>query len=60
MGKTFLKIAFPGRVFNVPTIVQMPEGVKFMDISCGYEHTLMLAENGDVYSMGLGTLVENT
>ena len=37
----------------------MPEKVKFTDISCGYEHTLILADNGNVYSMGLGTLVEN-
>ncbi|XP_043268857.1 E3 ubiquitin-protein ligase HERC2 [Venturia canescens] len=54
-GKVVVALTNLGRVFNVPALVEMPEGVKFIDISCGLEHTLMLAENGDVYSMGLGT-----
>ncbi|XP_076376771.1 RCC1 domain-containing protein 1 isoform X2 [Megalopta genalis] len=44
-----------GRVFNVPTLVEMPKRVKFVDIACGFDHTILLAENGDVYSMGMGT-----
>ncbi|XP_078053487.1 RCC1 domain-containing protein 1 isoform X2 [Augochlora pura] len=44
-----------GRVFNVPTLVEMPKRVKFVDIACGFDHTVLLAENGDVYSMGMGT-----
>ncbi|KZC14969.1 PREDICTED: ultraviolet-B receptor UVR8 [Dufourea novaeangliae] len=44
-----------GRVFNVPTLVEMPKRIKFVDIACGFDHTILLAENGDVYSMGMGT-----
>ncbi|XP_017889843.1 RCC1 domain-containing protein 1-like [Ceratina calcarata] len=44
-----------GRVFNVPTLVDMPKRVRFMDIACGFDHTILLAGNGDVYSMGTGT-----
>lgn len=46
-----------GRAFNVPTVVEMPKRVKFVDIACGFDHTILLAENGDVYSMGMGTYV---
>lgn len=35
----------------------MQKRLKFVDIACGFDHTIMLAENGDVYSMGMGTLV---
>ncbi|XP_043265711.1 RCC1 domain-containing protein 1 [Colletes gigas] len=44
-----------GRAFNVPTLVEMPKRVKFTDIACGFDHTILLAENGDIYSMGMGT-----
>ncbi|XP_076651769.1 RCC1 domain-containing protein 1 isoform X1 [Halictus rubicundus] len=44
-----------GRVFNVPTLVEMPKRVKFVDVACGFDHTILLAESGDVYSMGMGT-----
>ncbi|XP_012264946.2 RCC1 domain-containing protein 1 [Athalia rosae] len=44
-----------GRVYNIPTLVEMPKRVKFVDVACGFDHTIMLAENGDVYSMGMGT-----
>ncbi|XP_076759449.1 RCC1 domain-containing protein 1 [Xylocopa sonorina] len=44
-----------GRVFNVPTLVDMPKRVQFTDIACGFDHTVLLAENGDIYSMGMGT-----
>lgn len=44
-----------GRVFNVPTLVDMPKRVQFTDIACGFDHTVLLAGNGDVYSMGTGT-----
>ncbi|XP_070170523.1 RCC1 domain-containing protein 1 [Polyergus mexicanus] len=43
-----------GRVFNAPLLVKMPKRVKFVDLACGYDHTILLAENGDVYSMGMG------
>lgn len=47
---------FPeGRVFNVPILVEVPKRVKFIDIASGFDHTILLAENGDVYSMGMGT-----
>ncbi|KAK2588070.1 hypothetical protein KPH14_004135 [Odynerus spinipes] len=44
-----------GRIFNVPILVEMPKRVKFVDVACGFDHTILLAENGDVYSMGMGT-----
>ncbi|XP_031847417.1 RCC1 domain-containing protein 1 isoform X2 [Nomia melanderi] len=44
-----------GRVFNAPTLVEMPKRVKFIDIACGFDHTILLSESGDVYSMGIGT-----
>ncbi|KAL0129864.1 hypothetical protein PUN28_001850 [Cardiocondyla obscurior] len=43
-----------GRVFNAPILVEMPKRVKFIDLACGFDHTILLAENGDVYSMGMG------
>ncbi|XP_071556273.1 RCC1 domain-containing protein 1 isoform X2 [Temnothorax nylanderi] len=43
-----------GRVFNAPLLVEMPKRVKFVDLACGFDHTILLAENGDVYSMGMG------
>ncbi|XP_014487466.1 PREDICTED: RCC1 domain-containing protein 1 [Dinoponera quadriceps] len=44
-----------GRVFNAPVLAEMPKRVKFVDIASGFDHTILLAENGDVYSMGMGT-----
>ncbi|XP_053975337.1 RCC1 domain-containing protein 1-like [Hylaeus volcanicus] len=44
-----------GRAFNVPILVDMPKRVKFVDVACGFDHAILLAENGDVYSMGMGT-----
>ncbi|OAD56521.1 E3 ubiquitin-protein ligase HERC2 [Eufriesea mexicana] len=44
-----------GRVFNIPTLIDMPKRVRFVDVACGFDHTLLLAENGDIYSMGMGT-----
>ncbi|EFN89544.1 RCC1 domain-containing protein 1 [Harpegnathos saltator] len=44
-----------GRVFNAPVLVEVPKRVKFVDIASGFDHTILLAENGDVYSMGMGT-----
>ncbi|KYN39490.1 E3 ubiquitin-protein ligase HERC2 [Trachymyrmex septentrionalis] len=43
-----------GRVFNAPILVETPKRVKFVDLACGFDHTILLAENGDVYSMGMG------
>lgn len=48
-----------GRIFNIPILVEMPKRIKFVDFSCGFDHTIMLAANGDVYSMGMGTYVIN-
>jgi len=36
----------------------MPKRVKFVDLACGFDHTILLAENGDVYSMGMGMYVK--
>lgn len=44
-----------GRVFNIPTAIEMEGRVRFVDMACGFDHTILLAENGDIYSMGLGT-----
>ncbi|XP_051157356.1 uncharacterized protein LOC127279187 [Leptopilina boulardi] len=44
-----------GRVFNIPVVVEMENRIKFIDVACGFDHTILLAENGDIYSMGLGT-----
>ncbi|XP_015127067.1 probable E3 ubiquitin-protein ligase HERC3 [Diachasma alloeum] len=44
-----------GRLFNVPNLVDMPKRVKFVDVACGFNHSIILADNGDVYSMGMGT-----
>lgn len=44
-----------GQVFAIPSAITMTNDVKFTDVVCGYDHTIMLADNGDVYSMGIGT-----
>lgn len=46
-----------GRIFNVPNVVDMPTRVKFIDVVCGFNHSIILADNGNVYSMGMGTWV---
>lgn len=46
-----------GRAFNVPTLIDIPKRVRFIDVAGGFDHTIFLAENGDVYSMGMGTYV---
>lgn len=46
-----------GRVFNIPTLIDIPKRIRFIDIACGFDHTILLAENGDLYSMGMGTYV---
>ncbi|XP_011174441.1 RCC1 domain-containing protein 1 [Solenopsis invicta] len=43
-----------GRVFNAPLLAEIPKRVRFVDLACGFDHTILLAENGDVYSMGMG------
>ncbi|KAK0183097.1 hypothetical protein PV327_001167 [Microctonus hyperodae] len=54
-NRTIVALTNLGRVFNVPTLVEMPKRVKYVDIVCGFEHTLLLANNGDIYSMGIGS-----
>lgn len=44
-----------GRAFNVPILIDIPKRVRFIDIAGGFDHTILLAENGDIYSMGMGT-----
>ncbi|XP_011298818.1 ultraviolet-B receptor UVR8 [Fopius arisanus] len=44
-----------GRIFNIPNLIDMPKRVKFVDVACGFDHSIILADNGDVYSMGMGT-----
>ncbi|XP_044003761.1 ultraviolet-B receptor UVR8 isoform X2 [Aphidius gifuensis] len=44
-----------GRIFNVHNPVKMPKNVKFTDFACGLEHAIMLTDDGDIYSMGMGT-----
>lgn len=56
--KYYYPITLPGRVFNIPVLVNMPKRVKFVDIVGGFDHIILLAENGDVYSMGMGTYVQ--
>lgn len=46
-----------GRAFNVPILIDIPKRVRFIDIAGGFDHTILLAENGDIYSMGMGTYV---
>lgn len=46
-----------GRAFNVPTLIDIPKRVRFIDVAGGFDHTIFLAENGDIYSMGMGTYV---
>ncbi|KAH0956259.1 hypothetical protein HN011_004911 [Eciton burchellii] len=43
-----------GRVFRSLKLINTPERVKFIDIASGFEHAVLLAENGDIYSMGRG------
>ncbi|KAG7189944.1 hypothetical protein KM043_006105 [Ampulex compressa] len=54
-GRCTVVLSNLGRVFNVPALVKMPKRIKFVDIACGFDHTVMLAENGNVFSMGIGT-----
>lgn len=46
-----------GRIYNVPTLLEMPTGneSKCSDMACGFEHTLVLTNNGEVYSFGGGS-----
>ena len=44
-----------GRLYNIPTVVEMKKRLKFVDIACGFDHSILLADNGDLYSMGMGT-----
>ncbi|XP_014230723.1 probable E3 ubiquitin-protein ligase HERC4 [Trichogramma pretiosum] len=44
-----------GQIYNIPLLINNSSSVKFVDIACGFDHTLLLAENGYVYSMGMGT-----
>ncbi|EZA52561.1 E3 ubiquitin-protein ligase HERC2 isoform X2 [Ooceraea biroi] len=43
-----------GRVFSTLKLINVLERIKFIDIACGFEHIILLAENGDIYSMGKG------
>ena len=38
---------------NTPTVMEMPENVFFKQISCGYNHSLLLTTEGHIYSCGL-------
>nr|XP_012222921.1 PREDICTED: RCC1 domain-containing protein 1 [Linepithema humile] len=53
-GRCTVVLTNLGRVFNVPVLVEIPKRVKFIDIACGFDYTILLAENGDIYSMGMG------
>lgn len=44
-----------GRIYSIPTLIEMPKRQKYVQIASGFDHTIMLAESGSVFSMGLGT-----
>jgi alpha-tubulin suppressor-like RCC1 family protein len=54
-GRCTVALTNLGHVFNIPISLNISDSIKFVDISCGYDHTILLAENGDVYSIGMGT-----
>ncbi|XP_023245825.1 ultraviolet-B receptor UVR8 [Copidosoma floridanum] len=54
-GRCTVALTNAGHVFNIPVMLNNPETVEFVDIACGFDHTILLAKNGDVYSIGMGT-----
>jgi len=37
---------------NTPTEITMPEGVRIVGVGCGYSHTVLIGEDGRVWSFG--------
>lgn len=54
-GRCTVALTNLGQVFNIPISLNDPESLKFIDVVCGYDHTLLLARDGDIYSVGMGT-----
>lgn len=44
-----------GRIFSFPNSVKNPKNIKFSNFACGLEHSIMMSNDGDIYSMGMGT-----
>ncbi|XP_015585366.1 RCC1 domain-containing protein 1 isoform X2 [Cephus cinctus] len=54
-GSTVVALTNLGRIFNIPMLANVPKRVKFVDVACGFDHTILLTDNGEIYSMGMGT-----
>ncbi|XP_003426495.1 RCC1 domain-containing protein 1 [Nasonia vitripennis] len=54
-GRCTVALTNLGQVFNIPISLNDPESLIFIDVACGYDHTLLLAKDGGVYSVGMGT-----
>lgn len=46
---------FTGRCFSIPILLATPRNFGFTDVACGIDHTLLLTNTGEVYSVGMGT-----
>lgn len=57
-GRCTVALTNLGHVYNIPVVLNNPEAVKFIDVACGYDHTLLLTSQGEVYSTGMGTYVK--
>ncbi|XP_066581255.1 RCC1 domain-containing protein 1 [Prorops nasuta] len=54
-GNAALALTNLGRAFSIPLLLDMPKRIKFVDVACGFDHTIFLTNNGEVFSMGIGT-----
>lgn len=54
-GRCTVALTNHGHVYNIPIMLNNPDTVKFTDVACGYDHTILLSSTGDVYSTGMGT-----
>lgn len=59
LGNGKYDLAGPGQQIAVellPVKVRLPDSARIVDVAAGYDHTLALDENGNVYAWGLGSL----
>ncbi|KAJ8686755.1 hypothetical protein QAD02_022549 [Eretmocerus hayati] len=54
-GRCTVALTNFGHVFHIPVFQNNTSSVKFIDVACGFDHNLLLAANGEVYSSGTGT-----